>query len=83
MKQDTCFISTLYIFLTVEKVSLLCQFITVDIIRDSTMAKSTLVHSFVYLISAIDDVHNAVAAKARTMLSSINEAALKVLCFFM
>ena len=42
------------------------------------MAKSTLVHALVYLISAIDDVHNAVAAKARTMLSSINETAMKV-----
>lgn len=64
--------------LSVEKVALLCQFISVDVIRDSSVAKSTLVHAFVYLISAVDDVHNAVAAKAMTMLTSIKESSLLV-----
>lgn len=70
-------------FIAVEKVTLLCQFLSVDIIRDSSLAKSTLVHGFVYLISAIDDVHSAVAARARTMVTSINKKSLKVTIYFL
>ena len=68
-------------YISVEKVTLLCQFLSVDIIRDSSLAKSTLVHGFVYLVSAIDDVHSAVAARARTMVMSINKKSLKVSMF--
>eukprot|EP00794_Sanderia_malayensis_P019917 gene19917-21865_t len=70
-------------FAAVEKVSLLCQFLTVDIINDSSLAKSTLVHGLVYLVSAIDDVHNAVSARAKTMVSSINETSLRLLYLYM
>ena len=62
--------------------TLLCQFLSIDIIRDSSLAKSTLVHGFVYLVSAIDDVHDAVAARAKTMVLSINESSLKV-CLYL
>ncbi|XP_065069505.1 protein unc-79 homolog [Rhopilema esculentum] len=70
-------------FSAVEKVSLLCDFIDVDRIRDSSLAKSTLVHALIYLISAIDDVNDAVATKARALVASINRSSLLHLYCYM
>lgn len=70
-------------FAAVDKVGLMCQFVSDEYICNSPYARSVVVYGMVFLTHAFEDISTMVATRARSVIQSINITSLKVIYKYM
>ena len=68
-------------FSAIERMILVCQFLDLPMIKQSSILQSILSNAFCFLISNMEDGHTAVATKATILLESLHDDAFKLLCW--
>ena len=65
----------------VERMMLVCQFLDDATVKQSSILQSILSNAFCFLISSMDDINTAVSSRATSLLESVHDGSLKILCW--
>jgi len=63
---------------TVEKAAILARLVRIDTVQNNQRIKTSLAHTFCYLIGSLDDLNSVVVQRATLYLESIKSSSIKV-----